>query len=72
MFLGKKCKGCKGRLKKGEVFSELRVDTAEGLLTMDICPRCADFWDGSAEVLNKRREDEDMERKLPDEVKDDE
>lgn len=72
MWLGKKCAGCTSRLKKNEVFSELRLDTAEGPTSMLICPRCADFWEGSAKVLTKRRKDEHMEETIIEDVIEDE
>jgi hypothetical protein len=72
MFLGKKCKTCKERLRKGEVFSALELKTLDGPHTIHICPRCADFWDDTATVLTARREAEDMELALPDEVNEDE
>ena len=53
MFLGKKCKLCKERLKKGEVFSALELKAYDGEITVDICPRCADFWDDTHTVLDK-------------------
>lgn len=72
MFLGKKCKMCKERLKKGEVFSALELETYDGLHTVEICPRCADFWDDTYAVLDKHKRSLDMEGDLPDEVENDE
>ena len=72
MFLGQKCPLCKERLRKGEVFSALELKALDGTITVNICPRCADFWDDTATVLEKHRQEQDMEAQLPDEVNEDE
>jgi hypothetical protein len=72
MFLGKKCPLCKERLRKGEVFSALELKALDGNITVNICPRCADFWDNTATVLEKHKQEQDMEAQLPDEVNEDE
>ena len=61
MFGRKKCPGCGVKLKADAVLCELRLDTAEGIITMEICETCGDFWDQSQEFLagkNKRNQDE--------------
>ena len=50
----KKCNLCNAKIK-GES-SELRVNTSEGELELEICTRCADIIDKSAEVLTHGRQ----------------
>lgn len=58
----RKCATCKKVLKPKSGIHDLRVQTADGLLEVEVCGECARFWDGSAEVLTKRgRKDEDDE-----------
>ena len=57
-FKSKKCEQCDKKLKKDEETGELRIDTNEGILTMEICLECSDFFDKSAEVLQNRRRDD--------------
>lgn len=51
----KKCGTCKKVLKKKHSIHELRLQTAEGVLELEICEDCATFWDASADVLTKHR-----------------
>lgn len=53
----KKCATCKKVLKPKHGLHELRLDTADGQLELEICSDCADFWDKSADVLQKRGND---------------
>lgn len=50
----KKCVTCKKVLKKKHTTHELRLNTADGIVDLEICEECARFWDGSAEVLSRR------------------
>lgn len=50
----RKCATCKKVLKNKHMVHELRVNTADGLVDLEICEDCARFWDGSAEVLSRR------------------
>jgi predicted DNA-binding protein (UPF0251 family) len=36
----------------------MRVNTDEGVVSLEICEKCADFFDKSAEVIMKGRSDE--------------
>jgi RNase P subunit RPR2 len=55
----KKCGTCKKVLKKKNSSHELRLQTADGMLEVEICDKCARFWDASAEVLTKGRKKDD-------------
>jgi hypothetical protein len=50
----KKCATCKAVLKENNGIHELRINTAEGIVDLEICGDCADFWDKSADVLQRR------------------
>lgn len=49
----KKCPVCEQKYPKSTEFHELRLQTADGLHTLEICETCSDFLDQSAEVLNR-------------------
>ena len=36
----------------------MRVNTDEGVVSLEICDKCADFFDKSADVIMKGRKDE--------------
>lgn len=55
----KKCGTCKKVIKKKTITHELRLQTADGMLEVEICDDCARFWDASAEVLSKGRKKDD-------------
>ena len=55
----KKCPVCTKKYKKTVTFHELRVQTADGLIELEICESCADFFDKSADVLTKKRKGSD-------------
>jgi hypothetical protein len=55
-WLGKKCKCCRKRLKRKEPTHEIRLDTAEGVHSIEVCEECSRFWDMTAEVLQKPRD----------------
>lgn len=60
MIFGKKCQSCHDKYPKSTAFHELRLNTADGILNLEICEKCADFFDKSAEVIMKgRRQDDD-------------
>jgi hypothetical protein len=48
------CKMCDNVKKPDEEFSTLRLQTHEGLVELEICTECADFFDKSADVLRKK------------------
>lgn len=51
----KKCPVCTKKYKKNVPFHELRVQAADGLIELEICVSCADFFDKSADVLTEKR-----------------
>lgn len=53
----KKCATCKTVLKEKKGIHELRLNTADGIVEIEICGECADFWDKSADVLLSRGKD---------------
>jgi hypothetical protein len=53
----KKCATCEVVLKEKNGVHELRIKTADGIVDLEICGDCADFWDKSADVLQKRGKD---------------
>jgi hypothetical protein len=56
-----KCKMCYAKKKPNEEFSILRMQVQEGLIELEICEPCAEFFDKSAEVLrNKNGKDESI------------
>jgi len=63
----KKCPLCKTVIKKKMVMAEVRIQTADGLLELDVCPKCAHIIDKSADVLmgKQRNVPERTEREDP-------
>lgn len=61
----RKCATCKKVLKKKKPIHELRVETADGLVDLEICNDCARFWDGTAKVLSRREEKDDESEDEP-------
>ena len=51
----KKCPACDTRLEPNESMHEIRLETSEGILPMEVCGFCADFFDGSADIMVRRR-----------------
>lgn len=47
----KKCPLCKSVIKKNMKLSEVRIDTADGILELEVCPKCAYVIDKSADLL---------------------
>ena len=58
MFFSKNktCTVCSDKHPKSTPFHELRVNTENGVVSFEICEKCADFFDKSAEVLMKGRQ----------------
>lgn len=56
----KKCPVCDIKYPKDTSFHELRLDTLDGIHTLNICENCADFFDKSAEVIMKGRKDDSL------------
>ena len=54
----KTCAVCEERYLKSVPFHEVRVNTDDGVVSLEICDKCADFFDKSAEVIMKGRPDE--------------
>lgn len=54
-IFGKKCKTCNSRIKSGYGTAVIELDTAEGKHEIEVCKKCAEFWNDSAEVLQKQR-----------------
>ena len=50
-----KCPVCKKKLKKGQPLHELRLETAEGPHSLEICGDCARFLDVSADAIVNNR-----------------
>lgn len=57
----KKCPLCKTVLKKKNGIAELRLDTADGPIEMEICMGCSTVLDKSAELLNGPRKENKKE-----------
>lgn len=56
----RKCATCNKVLKpKKQPVHELRVGTADGIVELEVCEQCANFFDKSAEVLVKSRKKDD-------------
>ena len=59
LFKRNKCFGCESTLN--EDFAMLRVKSDGELVEIKICNKCADIWDKSAEVLQKRGKTDDAQ-----------
>lgn len=55
----KKCATCKKVLKPKHGIHELRLNTAEGVVEMEVCDECSRFWDMSAEILNRGKKNDE-------------
>jgi hypothetical protein len=55
----KTCAICEEKYLKIEPFHEMRLDTDDGPVSLEICENCADFFDKSAEVIMKGRQQDD-------------
>jgi formate dehydrogenase maturation protein FdhE len=56
LFKRDKCFGCESTLN--EEYAVLRVQSEGELVEIKICDNCADIWDKSAEILQKRGNDD--------------
>jgi hypothetical protein len=50
---------CEGKYLKSVPFHEMRLSTDDGVVSLEICEKCADFFDKSAEVIMKGRQQDD-------------
>lgn len=57
----KKCASCRDILKPKKGIHELRLNTADGVVELEVCGECARFWDTSADVLGKGRKKDDSD-----------
>ena len=55
----KTCAVCEDKYPKSVPFHEMRVNTDSGVVSLEICEKCADFFDKSAEVIMKGRKQDD-------------
>lgn len=55
----KKCATCKQVLKPKHGIHELRLNTADGVVDMEVCGECTRFWDTSAEILNRGKKNDE-------------
>lgn len=54
MFSRPKCPLCGEKVHKSYKMSELRLETADGMLELSVCPKCAYIMDKSADLLAKK------------------
>jgi len=57
IFKKNRCCNCDAKLD--EDYATLRVRAEGENIDLNICTKCADFWDKSAEVLQKRGKKDD-------------
>ena len=55
----KTCAVCEDKYLKSVPFHEMRVNTDEGVVSLEICDKCADFFDKSAELTMKGKRQDD-------------
>ena len=55
----KRCAVCEEKYHKSVPFHEMRLNTDDGPVSLEICENCADFFDKSAEVIMKGRQQDD-------------
>ena len=55
----KRCDVCDEKYHKSAPFHEMRLNTDDGVVSLEICEKCADFFDKSAEVIMKGRQQDD-------------
>ena len=56
----KKCEICQDKYPKDTAFHEMRLNTQSGLVSLEICEKCADFFDKSADIMRKREDVKDQ------------
>ena len=49
-----KCAGCGRKIKKGEPLSVLEINTTDGVIEMEVCKPCGDFWEASQKVIQSQ------------------
>lgn len=49
----KTCAVCEDKYHKSIPFHEMRLNTDDGVVSLEICEKCADFFDKSADVIMK-------------------
>lgn len=52
-----KCKTCDSKINIASS-ATIRLNTVDGVIELEICGACAEFFDSSAEVIMKGRRDE--------------
>jgi RNase P subunit RPR2 len=57
----KKCPLCKKVLKPKNETADVRLDTLDGPLELNICMNCSTILDKSAEILNGKRRSKEKE-----------
>ena len=55
----KTCAVCEDKYLKSVPFHEMRLNTDDGPVSLEICEKCADFFDKSAEVIMKGKRQDD-------------
>jgi hypothetical protein len=55
----KYCAVCEEKYLKSVPFHEMRMKTDDGEVSLEICEKCADFFDKSADVIMKGRNQDD-------------
>lgn len=53
-----KCPLCGRKPGKEENIAELRLETSEGIHTMDVCNVCAEFLDKTSQLLLQKHDEE--------------
>jgi hypothetical protein len=59
MSRSKHCAVCEVKYHKSVSFHEVRLNTDDGVVSLEICEKCADFFDESAEIIMKGRRQDD-------------
>lgn len=54
-----KCATCSKKFNKKDKQHVIQLEAADGTIELKVCDNCANFWDASAEVLQKGRKNED-------------
>jgi flavoprotein len=56
----KNCAVCEDKYLKSVPFHEIQMNTDEGMVSLEICDKCADFFDKSADVIMKGRSNDTL------------
>ncbi len=56
-FFKKKCPTCDSKVDK--LTTEIRLKTVDGTHSVYVCDNCANFFEDSAEILKRKKHDED-------------